>query len=81
MEAEFKRDPGPSVLELNSLIPFLLQEWPVLFDERKMACIVGRIEMYHSRRSLEMDEDHIKGQQWGRTATKYIRCQSSSTIC
>jgi hypothetical protein len=69
VEAEFKSDLGPSVLQLNSLIPFLLQERPVLYDERKLACIVGRIEMYRSRRSLEMDQDHIKGQQWGRTAT------------
>jgi restriction system protein len=58
-DAEFKTEVGPSVLKLDSLIPFLTRERPVLFDERKMAYIVGRIEMKRSRRSLETDEYHI----------------------
>jgi hypothetical protein len=31
----------------------------VVFDERKIACIVGRIEMQRLPRSLETDEYHI----------------------
>ena len=57
--AEFKADLGPSVFKLDALVAFLAQERPVLFDERKMAYIVGRIEMKRSRRSLETDEYHI----------------------
>ena len=58
-EAEFKNDLGPSVLKLDALMPFLLEARPILFDERKMAYIVGRLEMKRSRRSLETDEYHI----------------------
>ena len=57
--AEFKSDLGSEVLHLADLIPFLEAERPVLFDERKMAYIIGRIEMFRKRRSLETDEYHI----------------------
>jgi restriction system protein len=58
-EAEFKSDLGPTVLKLPGLIPFLTAPRPTLFDERKMAYIVGRIEMKRLRRSLETDEYHL----------------------
>jgi hypothetical protein len=57
--AEFKTDLGPNVLQLAGLISFLTAERPVVFDERKMAYIVGRIEMKRERRSLETDEYHL----------------------
>lgn len=57
--AEFKSDLGPNVIHLPELIPFLSAERPVIFDERKMAYIVGRIEMKRERRSIETDEYHI----------------------
>ena len=44
-DAEFKTDLGPRVLKLHQLIPFLTAPRPAIFDERKMAYIVGRIEM------------------------------------
>jgi hypothetical protein len=58
-DAEFKSDPGPAVLSLNELVSYMSEERPVLFDERKMAYIVGRIEMKRMRRSLETDEYHL----------------------
>jgi len=58
-EAEFKSELGPNVMKLGSLIPFLTAERPVVFDERKLTYIVGRIEMKRERRSLETDEYHI----------------------
>ena len=58
-EAEFKSDLSSNVLHLAGLIPFLTAERPVVFDERKMTYIVGRIEMKRERRSLETDEYHI----------------------
>jgi hypothetical protein len=58
-DAEFKTDLGPSVFKLDALVAFLNRERPIVFDERKMAYIVGRIEMKRSRRSLETDEYHI----------------------
>jgi hypothetical protein len=58
-DAEFKTDLGPNVLRLANLIPFLTAERSVVFDERKMAYIVGRIEMKRERRSIEVDEYHI----------------------
>lgn len=58
-DAEFKTDLGCSVMKLDGLIPFLAHERPVVIDERKMAYVVGRIEMKRSRRSLETDEYHI----------------------
>ena len=58
-DAEFKTDLGPSVIKLDEAISFLSQERPITIDERKMAYIVGRIEMKRSRRSLETDEYHI----------------------
>lgn len=58
-QAEFKTELGPSVLQLSALMPFLNQSRPVLLDERKMAYVVGRLEMKRSRRSLETDEYHI----------------------
>jgi hypothetical protein len=57
--AEFKTDLGPTVLKLDQLIPHLTAQRPILFDERKMTYIVGRIEMKRLRRSLETDEYHI----------------------
>jgi restriction system protein len=58
-DAEFKSDLGPTVLKLHELIPFLTTARPILFDERKMAYIVGRLEMKRLRRSLETDEYHL----------------------
>jgi restriction system protein len=58
-EAEFKTDLGPTVITLDELIPRLTAERPAIFDERKMAYIVGRIEMKRLRRSLETDEYHL----------------------
>ena len=58
-DAEFKTDLGPNVLRLAGLIPFLTTERPILYDERKMTYIIGRIEMKRERRSLETDEYHI----------------------
>jgi restriction system protein len=58
-DAELKNDLGPTVLRLNKLIFYLSADRPVLFDERKMAYIVGRIEMKRMRRSLETDEYHL----------------------
>ncbi len=57
--AVFKTDLGPNVVQLAGLIPFLAATRPVVFDERKMAYIIGRIEMKRARRSLETDEYHI----------------------
>jgi hypothetical protein len=57
--AEFKTDLGPDVLRLADLVPFLSADRTVVFDERKMAYIVGRIEMKRERRSLETDEYHL----------------------
>ena len=57
--AEFKSDLGPNVIHLPDLIPYLSAERPVIFDERKMAYVVGRIEMKRERRSIETDEYHI----------------------
>jgi ABC-type branched-subunit amino acid transport system ATPase component len=58
-EAELKSEFGPAVLRLNELVPYLSCNRPVIFDERKMADIVGRIEMKRKRRSLETDEYHL----------------------
>ena len=58
-DAEFKSDLGGNVVKLAGLIPFLTAERPAVFDERKMAYVVGRIEMKRNRRSLETDEYHI----------------------
>ncbi|MEI6077743.1 MAG: nuclease-related domain-containing protein [Verrucomicrobiota bacterium] len=58
-DAEFKTDLGPNVIRLGNLIPFLTADRPILYDERKMTYIVGRIEMKRERRSLETDEYHI----------------------
>jgi restriction system protein len=58
-DAEFKTDLGPTVLKLSELAGHLDAERPVLFDERKMTYIVGRIEMKRLRRSIETDEYHL----------------------
>ncbi len=58
-DAKFKTDLGSDVVQLAGLIPFLSAERPVLFDERKMASVIGRIEMKRERRSVETDEYHI----------------------
>lgn len=57
-EAEFKTDLGSEVFHLANLMGFLNAERPAVFDDRKMAYIVGRIEMSRKRRSLETDEYH-----------------------
>ena len=58
-DAKFKSDLGGNVVKVSDLVQFLAAERPVVFDERKMAYIVGRIEMKRERRSLETDEYHI----------------------
>lgn len=58
-EAEFKTDLGPEVVHLHELIPLLSADRPVMFDERKMAYVVGRIEMKRLRRSIDTDEYHL----------------------
>ena len=58
-EAELKTDLGLNVLRLHQLIPTLSADRPILFDERKMAYVVGRIEMKRLRRSLDTDEYHL----------------------
>ncbi len=57
--AEFKTDVGPTVVKLVDLVRLLDADRPVLFDEKKMAYIVGRIEMKRLRRSIETDEYHL----------------------
>lgn len=57
--AEFKTNLGPNVIKLPDLIPFLSNQRPVIFDERKMTYVVGRIEMKRIHRSVETDEYHI----------------------
>ena len=61
--AEFKTVRVPGVLKLVELMTYLAQERPVIFDERKMAYIVGRIEMQRLRRSIETDEYHLNSIQ------------------
>jgi hypothetical protein len=58
-DAEFKTDLGPGVLKLSDLMGVLDQERPIVFAEKKIAYVVGRIEMKRLRRSLETDEYHI----------------------
>ena len=74
-DAEFKTDLGPNVVKLAGIIPFLTSERPVLFDEPKIAFVVGRIEMKRARRSLETDEYHINHLR-GRFAGKGIGAKS-----
>jgi len=62
-DAEFKSDLGPTVFKLGEFVTHLSADRPVLFDERKMAYIVGRIEMKRLRRSLETDEYHLSSVQ------------------
>jgi restriction system protein len=58
-DVEFKTDLGPTVLKLHKLIEYLEAKRAVLFDERQMTYIVGRIEMKRMRRSIETDEYHV----------------------
>jgi restriction system protein len=58
-EAELKNEFGPGVLKHRQLLDFLSVNRPAIFDERKMAYVVGRIEMKRLRRSLETDEYHL----------------------
>jgi hypothetical protein len=58
-DAEFKADLGPHVIKFPQLLEHLRAERPVLFDERRMTYIVGRIEMKRMRRSIETDEYHL----------------------
>lgn len=57
-KAEFKTDVGPGVVKLPQLLGVLSADRPVIFDERKMAYIVGRLEMKRLRRSIETNEYH-----------------------
>jgi restriction system protein len=57
--AELKTDLGSHVLQLGELLDFLNREREVVLDERKMAFVVGRLEMKRHRRSLETDEYHL----------------------
>ena len=57
--AEMKSNLGPNVFKLGGLIPHLVASRPSVLDERKMAYVVGRIEMKRLRRSLETDEYHL----------------------
>lgn len=58
-EAEFKSDLGPQVLRLDQLLDFVGREREIVLDERKMAYVVGRLEMKRLPRSLATDEYHI----------------------
>jgi len=58
-EAEFKCDVGEEIVYLPDLLEFVGREREVVFDERKMAYVVGRLEMKRLRRSLETDEYHL----------------------
>jgi hypothetical protein len=58
-DAEFKTDVGPTVVKLAGLMDVLCAERPVVFNEKKMAYIVGRLEMKRLRRSIETDEYHM----------------------
>lgn len=58
-DAEFKTDLGPQVLKLGELVSFLERSRPVVFEEREMAWVIGRIEMKRLRRSIETDEYHL----------------------
>jgi restriction system protein len=58
-DAEFKTDLGKQVLRLPQLMAFLMIDRPVLFDEEKLAQLVGILEINRLRRSLETDEYHI----------------------
>ena len=58
-EAEFKSFLGDNVFKLGELSGHLVKTRPVIFDERKMAYVVGRIEMKRLRRSIETDEYHV----------------------
>jgi hypothetical protein len=57
--AEFKTDVGQAVVKLPQMLTVLSEERPVVFDEKKMAYVVGRIEMKRLRRSIETDEYHL----------------------
>jgi restriction system protein len=61
--AEFKTARVSGVLKLAELFPYLSQDRPALLDERKMAYVVGRIEMKRLRRSVETDEYHLSSVQ------------------
>ncbi|MGD0816547.1 MAG: nuclease-related domain-containing protein [Verrucomicrobiota bacterium] len=56
--AEFKTEVGQAVLKLHQLLSELSSDRPVVFDEKKMTYIVGRIEMKRLGRSIETDEYH-----------------------
>jgi hypothetical protein len=58
-EAEFKSFLGDNVFKLGELSGYLAEKRAVIFDDRKMAYVVGRIEMKRLRRSIETDEYHV----------------------
>jgi hypothetical protein len=57
--AELKTDAGPNVLLLDQLLEFIELRQEKVLDERKMAYVVGRIEMKRLGRSGETDEYHL----------------------
>ena len=58
-DAELKSNLGNQVVRLKGLLDVVGKERDVVFDERKMAFVVGRLEMKRLRRSLETDEYHL----------------------
>jgi hypothetical protein len=81
--AEFKTDMGPNVIRLKELIAWLTAQRPVIFDERKMAYVVGRLEMKRLRRSLETDEYHlnyVRGKVARREARREARRNGGATV-
>jgi hypothetical protein len=58
-DAEFKTELGPNVFNLPKFLEWLSLNRPQVFDERKMAYILGRIEMQRLRWSRETDEYHL----------------------
>ncbi len=57
--AVFKSDLGPDVIVAAQIQSYLNEDREVIFDERKLAYIVGRIEMTRLSRSTETDEYHV----------------------
>jgi hypothetical protein len=75
-EADFKSFLGDSVFKLGELSGYLAKPRPVVFDERKIAYIVGRIEMKRLRRSIETDEYHVNSLRKRTTQRGYVENSS-----
>lgn len=58
-KAELKSDFGPDVIYASDIPAYFSQQTDDILDERKIAYIVGRIEMSRLTRSIETDEYHI----------------------